>query len=254
MHIIKRKWSDIWQLPSAEFKILVTQSFTIKEILIKLNKTYSAGNYRTLHNRLKLENIDISHIRNTTKTSNSTKSLPLEEVLIANSTYKTFCLKKRLLKLGLLESKCSECQLSTNWNNKPLSLQLDHINGINNDNRLENLRMLCPNCHSQTDTYSGKGTKGNKYNNPIVYICPICSAPKKAKISKMCLDCNKKLRVEKQTDLGDLNKVKEFINDFGFEAAGRKYGLTGAGVKKRLRKAGFNEFNKYPKFPNQFIN
>lgn len=61
-------------------------------------------------------------------------------------------IKRRLLSEGLLQPRCSRCGINE-WAGKPLSIQLDHINGVNNDYRLENLRMLCPNCHSLTDTY-----------------------------------------------------------------------------------------------------
>lgn len=88
------------------------------------------------------------------------QEIPLEDVLVENSTYTTSSrLKARLLKAGRLKEECSSCGNGPEWNGKPLSLQLDHINGINNDNRIENLRILCPNCHSQTDTYSGKNAK-----------------------------------------------------------------------------------------------
>lgn len=63
--------------------------------------------------------------------------------------------RKIILKENLIEYKCSLCNIDT-WNNKKLSLHLDHINGKNGDHRLENLRWLCPNCHSQTSTYTGK--------------------------------------------------------------------------------------------------
>lgn len=62
--------------------------------------------------------------------------------------------KVRLLEGGLLQNSCSTCGISE-WCGRPLICHLDHINGVNNDNRLENLRMLCPNCHSQTETYGG---------------------------------------------------------------------------------------------------
>jgi len=63
--------------------------------------------------------------------------------------------RRVIIKDGLLPYECSECGINE-WNNKELSLHLDHINGKNGDHRLENLRFLCPNCHSQTETYTGK--------------------------------------------------------------------------------------------------
>jgi predicted RNA-binding Zn-ribbon protein involved in translation (DUF1610 family) len=63
--------------------------------------------------------------------------------------------RRVIIKDGLLPYKCSECGINE-WNDKKLALHLDHINGKNGDHRLENLRFLCPNCHSQTDTYTGK--------------------------------------------------------------------------------------------------
>ena len=73
-------------------------------------------------------------------------------------------LRKRLIHEGLIEDKCCECNNLGYWNNNPLTLELDHINGDNNDNRLENLRLLCPNCHSQTPTFRKKKSSLNKEN------------------------------------------------------------------------------------------
>ena len=79
-----------------------------------------------------------------------------EEIFIENSTYARHNLKRRIINEKLLEQSCAECGIVNEWNNKKLVLQLDHINGKNNDNRLENLRFICPNCHSQTETFSCK--------------------------------------------------------------------------------------------------
>jgi 5-methylcytosine-specific restriction endonuclease McrA len=67
-------------------------------------------------------------------------------------------LKNRLLRAGLLKNECQICGL-LEWQGRPLSMHIDHINGVKNDHRLANLQMLCPNCHSQTETYGGKNRK-----------------------------------------------------------------------------------------------
>lgn len=82
-----------------------------------------------------------------------------EQAFTVNGTLTTQKLKARILKEELLPYICVECQNTGIHNGKKLTLQLDHINGINNDNRLENLRFLCPNCHSQTNNYAGKNIK-----------------------------------------------------------------------------------------------
>jgi 5-methylcytosine-specific restriction endonuclease McrA len=84
------------------------------------------------------------------------RSLPLP-ILLANSTSRK-AVKRRLLLEGILENVCSECGLRE-WRGKALAMHIDHINGIRTDHRLENLRMLCPNCHSQTPTYGGRNAK-----------------------------------------------------------------------------------------------
>lgn len=69
-----------------------------------------------------------------------------------------YTVKRRLLSAGILKNVCEQCGLS-DWQGRPISIQLDHRNGIRNDHRLENLRMLCPNCHSQTDTYAARNRR-----------------------------------------------------------------------------------------------
>jgi Zn finger protein HypA/HybF involved in hydrogenase expression len=81
------------------------------------------------------------------------RAIPLERLLQTTTSRHT--VKRRLLEAGRLENRCSQCGLNE-WQGKPLSVQIDHINGIGTDHRLENLRMLCPNCHSQTSTFGGR--------------------------------------------------------------------------------------------------
>jgi hypothetical protein len=82
----------------------------------------------------------------------------LSEILIGEHPYfQTYKLKNRLLKEGLIENKCAICSLDT-WNNRKINLELDHIDGNRTNHERNNLRLLCPNCHSQTDTYRSKNT------------------------------------------------------------------------------------------------
>jgi 5-methylcytosine-specific restriction endonuclease McrA len=84
-----------------------------------------------------------------------------EEIFTENSTYSNEMVKQRIVKDDLLKYNCAKCGLDT-WQGETIVLDLDHINGNNKDNRLENLRYLCPNCHSQTDTYKGRNKNPGK--------------------------------------------------------------------------------------------
>ncbi len=84
------------------------------------------------------------------------RALPLD-VMISKRMARG-AIKRRLIEIGLFEERCSKCGIDE-WRGKPLSIYIDHINGVKNDWRLENLRMLCPNCHSQTPTFSGKNLR-----------------------------------------------------------------------------------------------
>lgn len=88
---------------------------------------------------------------------------PLEKILIKDSTYQNISrLKVRLVNEGIKDYKCVRCGNQGEWMGEKLVLQLDHINGINNDHRLENIRFMCPNCHSQTKTFGGINQKRSK--------------------------------------------------------------------------------------------
>jgi hypothetical protein len=140
-------------------------SKTVGEVARKLGRNQSGGGYVVLRTAAHELNLPTDHMiaygLNTGPSYNRFGCIPLSEILIENSSYTNIArLKIRLLREGLLEAKCYErdCGL-TDWRGRPISLQLDHINGEKFDHRLGNLRLLCPNCHSQTDTFAGRNKR-----------------------------------------------------------------------------------------------
>ena len=141
-----------------EYVEAIKSSKNYAEALRKLNIVAKGGNYRIVKIAAEKYGIDLSHFTREAWNKGKKiekKKLETEKILVKNSAYQSYKLKNRLLKEGIKECRCERCQ-RTEWEGKPIPLELHHINGINNDNRLENLQMLCPNCHAQTDNYRGK--------------------------------------------------------------------------------------------------
>jgi 5-methylcytosine-specific restriction endonuclease McrA len=165
---MKKRKSLVWDISKEQLIEIVKQSSSISAILSYFNLLNKGSNYRTLKQRLEEDGIDYSHIKLGLSSNRGRnfirKKLPLETILIEHSTFNRNHLKVRLIKEGVLKNECYECGQQPIWNGKPLSLQLDHINGISDDNRIENLRILCPHCHSQTANFAGR----NKHRQTIV--------------------------------------------------------------------------------------
>lgn len=149
--------SKIYLVSDEEFCNIVENSDSYSDCLRQLGLgTHGGSSTDILKERIQELSCDISHFGNKKKVISPNVKYSLDEILVENSTYKNIArLKIRLVKEGYLEYKCARCGINE-WMGEPISLQLDHQNGKNNDHRLENLRFLCPNCHSQTDTYAGK--------------------------------------------------------------------------------------------------
>lgn len=201
----------------------------------KLNITTSSSCVKILKEFIKEKNICVKHFVKNSGIFLTPKSL--SEILIKNSTYCSSTLKKRLLKQNILKNECYECGLLPIWNNKPIKLQIDHINGDHYDNRLENLRILCPNCHTQTDTYGSKQRR-------IKTFCSDCGIALKTK-RKLCKDCHTIKRKKFQPTNKKFNLPKEELEQLVWKIStceiARQYNVSDTAVAKRCKRLNINK-------------
>ena len=159
-----RSWSE------DELRDVVRDSHSVSEVLRRLGYAPSGGMHRYITGRIRVHGLDTSHFTGQSWSRGCSfpqgqRARPLEEILVKDSTYGSGKLRVRLIAAGLKQARCETCGLST-WRDQRLTLQLDHINGDPTDNRLVNLRILCPNCHSQTDTWCRSATRAPRGVGP----------------------------------------------------------------------------------------
>ena len=218
--------SDFKSYDKEYFQKLINESTSVSELLNKLGLVGKGYNHTKLTKFLKESDYDTSSLVGRHVKRYSDKGIPkkrLSDILCENSTGNSNKLKKRLIAYGVKEYKCEnpECGISE-WHGVPIELELHHINGNHYDNRLENLVLLCPNCHSQTSNFRGKNAsdtlnktlskvaidesktamenllefekrrKEEIYNNKIKYgEIPNPNKLKKEKVIKYCKQCGK---------------------------------------------------------------
>ena len=157
MYIKKKSWTE------QQLRIAVKSSTSTRQVLTKLGLKEAGGNYDQIKKYLQYYKIDSSHFKGQGWSKGmkgiGKPRLSLDQILVKNSYFQSYKLKKRLLEAGVKKGKCEMC----NWAEKSLDgripLELDHINGDSKDNRIENLRILCPNCHSLQPTHRGRNKK-----------------------------------------------------------------------------------------------
>lgn len=156
--------NKIYKLSDEQFVELLKKSSTISEVLFKLGYTVKGNSwgYSQVKRRMDDLNLDYSIFKGKSAVikTNKLNNIRKEDILKENCKHQRIVLRRYIIKNDLIPYKCAICGC-TEWQGKTLSLELDHINGINNDNRLENLRFLCPNCHSQTSTYGSRNQQLN---------------------------------------------------------------------------------------------
>jgi hypothetical protein len=139
-----------------EFKAAIKDSICYSDVCLSLGLAVHGGNYTTLRKLIKQHDIDISHFNRGNAHRRGKVEWTYNAVFCQHSKVPRASLRRLVIKFGFTPEKCEECPIVDTHNDKPLSLTLDHKNGIPDDNRVANLRWLCPNCHSQTENYCGK--------------------------------------------------------------------------------------------------
>ncbi|MBO4465240.1 MAG: HNH endonuclease [Bacteroidales bacterium] len=140
-------------------QIAVAENVSIAGVLRQLGLRPIGGNYRTIHRLIEHNNLDTSHFTgqgwNVGLAFKPKRAIPNEEIFRRDSNYKCSWRLRERYKIATGITSCENCGLSS-WQGVPIPLEIHHINGNNTDNRLDNLQLLCPNCHALTDNYRGR--------------------------------------------------------------------------------------------------
>ena len=161
-----RKYSKEW------LEELCSESYSYAEVLTKAGRKQGGGAQATLKKKIEEFQIDISHFTgqkwhdspNQQDNKTSREKYSLEQVFIKNSPVTQKVLRGYVERHSILEYKCANCGCDGNWQGGIISLEIDHIDGDNSNNEIENLRYLCPNCHALTETYRGKNKALKMYS------------------------------------------------------------------------------------------
>lgn len=141
----------------------VKGSTSMRAVLRKLGLKAAGGNYTQLNRRIQFLGLSTQHFKgrawNKGIQTGPSYRIPIQDILVSGSGFQSYKLKRRLFELGLKTPKCELCGWAQMSEDGRVPVELDHINGAHNDNRIENLRILCPNCHSLQPTHRGKNIK-----------------------------------------------------------------------------------------------
>lgn len=227
----------------ADARAAIARATCWADALRLLGYTPKGSNYRTLkrwavHWDIPTDHFDPNAGR---RRAMARREIPLEQVLVENSTYPRGRLKQRLFALGLKQPLCEMCGQRELWKGKRMSLVLDHINGVSNDHRLENLRVVCPNCAATLDTHCGR-------NLPRERTCPACRqsfVPLHVRHRYCSQSCWGAVAATLYRGLAhpEMRKVERpsyaqlmaDVRSMSFLAIGRKYGVSDNAVRKWIR-------------------
>lgn len=211
----------------------IAASHSYSDALRRLGLRPAGGNHATLKRNVRHWGISVEHF-DFRPQAPQRPARPLAEVLVVGSSYPRGHLKRRLLAEGLKQLRCELCGQRETWRGVRMALVLDHVNGVWNDNRLDNLRILCPNCNATLDTHCGRKNRREPRS------CEHCAAEFRPRsrgqrfCSRRCgvLHNAPALRVVERPSLDALRRD---VITLGYAATSRKYGVSDNAIRKWLR-------------------
>jgi hypothetical protein len=229
----------------SEFEVrdAVLSSHSMSETLRMLGLRPAGGNFRTLKKLIAYCGISTEHFDpNWGVRLASKKAVQLEDVLVEKSTYDRGKLKRRLYAEGLKQRQCELCGQGEEWHGRQMSLILDHVNGVPTDNRLDNLRIVCPNCAATLDTHCGRQTRLDRAPRRCLH-CGASFVPERTDRRYCSRYCGARHDRRRRDPKPETRKVprptyEQLIADIAsmsFVAVGRKYGVSDNAVRKWLR-------------------
>jgi hypothetical protein len=234
-----------WPAPFSEedLRAAIVQSITWAAALRTLGYEVKGANYRTLQRWARIWGIPTDHFDPSAarRSANAARVKPLIEVMVENSTYPRGQLKDRLFAEGLKPRTCEICGQGEIWHGRRMSLVLDHINGVSNDHRLENLQIVCANCAATLETHCGR-------NVPRERTCPGCGqtfAPRHIRHRYCSQNCWGAISSERKLGVPQLHlrkverpsyaQLQEDLKMMSMLAIGRKYAVSDSAVRKWIR-------------------
>ena len=227
--------SFIESLPVEEVEKLAQESLSMREFQIKLGYSPNSNVSNIINKYCLINNISLNHFTYSQPGIKRIKRTPLN-TFVQNSTTAQKTLRKLYKEGNYTEYKCSICGLDPFWNGKELTLTLDHINGDNRDDRLENLRWVCPNCDRQLDTFCSKNLSNiDRINKKKQYYCADCGK-EISDGSTYCIECyGKRQRQNIWPSQEELKKIL-FENQGNFSKVGRIFKVSDNTIRKWCKK------------------